>query len=243
MRYKVLIQAIPSHSIHSFPFFFPFPPLPTSFVAFYSISPLHHHHSLHSPSHEYQRHHWFILCFLLVQEPRFIKAKGIGSGGVSTPAKPEKIGECMGCGVDLMGGSPYLTAANGKWHPDCFRCTKCNDKLQGKGYSRTDKGVICRSCAKKNQKPSAGAGKTTSGSATGLECAECGNGISGEAVFWKQQNKTYHQECFKCGKCRKRIDTKGGWYKLKIKDPDTGQTEVLPMCYYCKGPPTVCSLQ
>lgn len=94
---------------------------------------------------------------------------------------------CVSCGEKVMGG---LRAAGGMWHPDCFKCFACGDKLgAGVSFRKGEDGKIyCSGCSLKLLSP---------------KCKVCGDPIQGEMI--KAMDFNFHRKCFNCQECAKEF--------------------------------------
>ncbi|XP_002738353.1 leupaxin-like [Saccoglossus kowalevskii] len=51
---------------------------------------------------------------------------------------------CYGCDQKL--GSKWVEAMNQNWHPDCFVCQKCREKLSGEKFYNESGKPVCTKC-------------------------------------------------------------------------------------------------
>jgi cysteine/glycine-rich protein len=111
------------------------------------------------------------------------------------------------------------------YHAECFRCCKCNKKLEAAGASQYEGKIYCKMCferdglvAKQRQvkwTPKVNAGGEARPSVSkfgggGNPCTACSKTVySGEAVSYEQ--KVYHPECLKCSvaDCGKKCTPSG----------------------------------
>lgn len=83
-----------------------------------------------------------------------------------------------------------ITKVNGKqYHPDCFKCDECGNKLVG-GFAKVGDKQLCRECAQKK-------------SAKG-KCVKCDQPIKGPAIR-ADKGDLFHKECFKCDDCNQPL--------------------------------------
>jgi len=83
-----------------------------------------------------------------------------------------------------------INAVGNKYHPDCFVCSGCGDKLRGKPYKEEDGEVYCNSCKMARQKRLA---------ANSQICAKCKLPITGEYMLL--QGQPVHSEHYRCEEC------------------------------------------
>lgn len=133
--------------------------------------------------------------------------------------------QCSKCGEDIVG--QVLNADGGSFHPDCFACDTCQQRITAK-FSKMDGKRICANCVPKNK------------------CEGCGEDIPGAAT--KVDDKFFHPECFKCAGCEKLLSSsffrdgprfmckecieKGG---AEAGDPES-KTKARQVCRACKLP-------
>lgn len=125
--------------------------------------------------------------------------------------------DCRKCGKEVSGGE-LVRALDGLFHPDCFRCFKCNLNLSDKSVSfipDEKKNIYCKDCYHKTFSP---------------KCSGCEELIipkPGEKNVSKLTalKKDWHPECFKCAEC-----------SVLFSGPD-GQKcyplEEVPLCMDC----------
>merc|ERR1712093_791143 len=93
-----------------------------------------------------------------------------------------QLGRCRGCALEIKGGRVVEVPHLGKWHADCFVCSKCEMPLAGvKEKKEENRRIFCQACwvdlfAK--------------------ECFVCGKKISGERVV--KGDKYRHPKCKPC---------------------------------------------
>jgi hypothetical protein len=77
----------------------------------------------------------------------------------------QKYGQCTSCGKSLLGS---ICTVNGKkYHPDCFICSMCNEKLiSGQFATRPGNQFICKKCVTNESKPSISSSMTTTKTTT-----------------------------------------------------------------------------
>ncbi|XP_069136274.1 LOW QUALITY PROTEIN: LIM domain kinase 1-like [Argopecten irradians] len=100
------------------------------------------------------------------------------SGDVS----PEKDHTCAGCSRNIEEES-YVEALNYDWHPQCFRCSKC-DKCLSSWYFERNGRLYC---------------KQDYWSLFGDACNKCTETITGPVMVAGEHK--YHPECFVCFNC------------------------------------------
>lgn len=138
-------------------------------------------------------------------------SKKYGGGGV----------KCKICGKTVYGGEA-IKFEKETYHVNCFRCTTCNKKMgaheaqlfEGKLYDRRcyQRGGFAQKQKKVVWTKSTSTTTTTSSSGSskfgggGVKCEICGKTVypAEKTVFEK---KFYHNNCFKCSQCKKKITT------------------------------------
>ncbi|KAJ1920009.1 Rho-type gtpase-activating protein [Tieghemiomyces parasiticus] len=103
-----------------------------------------------------------------------------------------KVGEndepsttCWGCKRLIDEGS-VVSFGDGIWHIDCFRCSKCENLIEGDAnlLLLADGSPLCQNCS--------------------YTCAICSQPIYDEAIV--TGDISYHTECFRCLICHNRIE-------------------------------------
>jgi len=102
----------------------------------------------------------------------------IGNRQIKTVNKPTRL--CDHCQTALTDDG--CTAFGKVFHKECFRCTNCKKKLDGKFFSKDEK-AYCAKCYKEGQE----------------QCCVCKLKIVGDCVV--NNNTFYHPECMKCHIC------------------------------------------
>ena len=110
--------------------------------------------------------------------------------------KQKLLPNCAKCKEAVEGAC--INALDGAWHPECFVCTTCNDPLRD--FITKDAKPYCRGCYEKE---------------FSKRCAVCNEGIS--SAFVTALGKTYHDACFKCIQCEKKIS--GPFLKTPDQQP------------------------
>ena len=95
------------------------------------------------------------------------------------------IGTCRGCGEPIRGGSVMEVATLGKYHKECFACAACATPLAGVPWRPTP--------AERTDEPRAPYCESCHVAEFALECAGCGQKISGGYV--KVGGTPYHKAC------------------------------------------------
>lgn len=116
----------------------------------------------------------------------------IGNRAVKTVNKPTR--QCDHCRQPLTDDG--CTAFGKVFHKECFRCTGCKKKLDGKFFSKDEK-AYCAACYKANQE----------------QCCVCKQKIVGDCVV--NNNDHYHPECMKCHICDEPL--KGSYFFFQNK--------------------------
>jgi len=144
-----------------------------------------------------------------------------GGGGV----------KCKICGKTVYAGEK-ITFEKETYHVNCFRCTTCNQKMgpdkailyegklydrrcyQRNGFAQKQKKVVWTKSTTTSTTTSSSGSKKFGGG--GVKCTICGKTVypAEKTVFEK---KIYHNGCFKCSKCKKKITTSDC-----LSDPDSG---------------------
>jgi len=105
--------------------------------------------------------------------------KKISQSSVGSPRKYIHK-KCASCSEPVITGGGY---ANGQlFHQDCFKCSNCNAKLEGKFFTK-EKKPFCPDCYKIYEK----------------KCDICGDSIITDCV--ESNLKFYHSHCMKCSVC------------------------------------------
>ncbi|XP_070557782.1 PDZ and LIM domain protein 7-like [Ptychodera flava] len=105
------------------------------------------------------------------------------------------------CGKEIYG--TVITAVKKKWHPECFKCTECKQKLRGKTFFKDAKeNPLCEKDYEEHAAP---------------KCKECKKPVIGEIV--SALDKEWHPECFVCAfhKCKKQLKKEP--FKAKDNQP------------------------
>ncbi|KAL1459833.1 hypothetical protein WDU94_011786 [Cyamophila willieti] len=94
--------------------------------------------------------------------------------------------KCQGCKLTIK--DVVVTALGHTWHPDHFVCVSCGTKLLYKGFYEKEDNAFCTDCYEGKYCP---------------KCHGCGGSITDTAI--KVSDKKWHEDCFKCGRCRRLI--------------------------------------
>eukprot|EP00906_Rhabdomonas_costata_P021330 RCo030979 len=86
---------------------------------------------------------------------------------------------CVKCGKPIP--LTVLQALGGEYHPECFTCGKCHEKIVDPNFFLVGAEPVHEKCAEK------------------FSCAACSKDIDGLVLH--AQDKNYHSECFRCMKC------------------------------------------
>ncbi|KAL1922396.1 uncharacterized protein VTP21DRAFT_9935 [Calcarisporiella thermophila] len=92
---------------------------------------------------------------------------------------------CLGCNREIEEGAVVSFGGN-IWHIECFKCAKCHSLVDcdSKLLLLSSGLPICQNCSYK--------------------CKICGHAITDKAIL-AEPNDAYHEECFRCTSCQKRI--------------------------------------
>jgi len=106
------------------------------------------------------------------------------------------------------------------YHGECFRCTTCDNKLVPSKAAAYEGSLYCTKCfqeggftqkqrnVKWEAKESSGAAVASKFGGGGNSCPLCSKTVyPAETVAYEK--KAYHQECFKCSECAKKITPSG----------------------------------
>ncbi|RKP36415.1 hypothetical protein BJ085DRAFT_20563, partial [Dimargaris cristalligena] len=106
------------------------------------------------------------------------------SGNKSTDTD-EPATTCWGCRRLIDEGS-VVSFGDGIWHIDCFRCSKCENLIEGDAnlLLLADGSPLCQHCS--------------------YTCSICNQPIYDEAIV--TGDVSYHTECFRCLICHNRIE-------------------------------------
>lgn len=144
-------------------------------------------------------------------------------GGISPPrtapaknfplsaAKPRNSSTiCSQCGKPIAGKG--MQTLGKFWHIECFVCAKCSQPMQSGEFVEVCGRSFCPSCATTALESPESSGQVPQNTQSIEEegegdpliiCAKC-SGIIGEqdsSGFIEALNKTWHPDCFVCGKC------------------------------------------
>ena len=120
-----------------------------------------------------------------------------------------KCNKCNSCFKPKSGLLTYKKIPNNEtyFHPECFVCTKCNQRLSD-GFYEQDGILICISCNKEELKKNA---KT---------CAKCNELVM--TNFIEYLGQIFHKGCLKCILCAEVLDNR--YYIFN---------EIQPLCELC----------
>ncbi|ORX77476.1 hypothetical protein BCR32DRAFT_270638 [Anaeromyces robustus] len=95
---------------------------------------------------------------------------------------------CFMCRMQVL--TEYITFDNEKFfHPDCFRCQRCDEILTNNNCYRKEEKYYCKKCYLFEE---------------GYCCNECEEIIEGQAI--NINGKLYHQNCFVCNACGDKLN-------------------------------------
>jgi len=133
---------------------------------------------------------------------------------ISITNVPNQANLCANCSKEVSSGA--IKACDKIWHKDCFVCATCHKPFDKNGYTNVDGKPYCK-------KDLSEAKKNSSSQSQGVSlCPTCNKEVTGPPVM-AVMNKKFHEKCFKCASCKK---------KLKDK-PFFESAEGLPLCKKC----------
>lgn len=98
--------------------------------------------------------------------------------------------DCARCSAKVTEDDKWVTACEKTFHLRCFTCITCNKSLQGAPQYFEHQGQPqCAACEEKAQP----------------ECGQCHKKIPGTEASIKALEQTWHQACFMCNKCHKKL--------------------------------------
>lgn len=102
---------------------------------------------------------------------------------------------CNACGERILTGDSIIFSGM-NYHTDCFRCSECHKPIADEKDLHTEKlKPCCKNCFKDR---------------FAHRCAKCHDPIA-DGVTVTCEGKKYHQDCFRCGQCR-RVVTEPEYY-------------------------------
>ncbi|KAM9005078.1 four and a half LIM domains protein 5 isoform X1 [Sarcophilus harrisii] len=101
---------------------------------------------------------------------------------------------CSGCQKVITTGG--MTYRDEPWHKECFLCTGCNKQLFGESFVSKDDHPYCQDCF---------------ASLYAQRCEGCTKPITalGSPQYISFQERQWHSDCFKCGKCNASLVGQG----------------------------------
>lgn len=102
----------------------------------------------------------------------------------------DKFFKCDKCGGEILPTTRKLSALGKHWHADCFRCTGCSSLLDTTFYVKNNS-PYCGNCS-----------QSSAIDGSSARCSDCGLDINGGSTFVSYGGRSYHQNCFKCFKCK-----------------------------------------
>ncbi|WVN86424.1 uncharacterized protein L203_101588 [Cryptococcus depauperatus CBS 7841] len=115
-------------------------------------------------------------------------AQGQLSGSDGFPAISGIDTMCGGCNdpIDQESGGVVVAFGQKLWHVECFRCTKCREKVSADTnlLLLSDGSPVCGKCS--------------------YQCFVCKEAITEEAIMTGEES--YHANCFTCRTCKKKIE-------------------------------------
>jgi hypothetical protein len=97
--------------------------------------------------------------------------------------------KCNQCSKTIITGRSIHYQGN-KYHPECFRCSKCNKIMTEDRFHSHNMKPCCNQCYNEHFL---------------LKCTKCLQPIDGR--YTQLQNKPFHIQCFTCSKCNRIIET------------------------------------
>ena len=74
-------------------------------------------------------------------------ARGTGGAAKTKGGTSWNLGLCRGCTQPIKGGAVVEVPKLGKWHEQCFNCSRCEDSLAGVPQKKIEKGFLfCQPC-------------------------------------------------------------------------------------------------
>uniref|UniRef100_A0A4Y0AMQ5 LIM zinc-binding domain-containing protein n=1 Tax=Anopheles funestus TaxID=62324 RepID=A0A4Y0AMQ5_ANOFN len=147
------------------------------------------------------------------------------------PFKPAENPKCPKCGKSVYAAEERVAGGN-KWHKQCFKCGMCGKMLDSTNCAEHENELYCKNCHGRKYGPKGygfggGAGclsmdtgaqfqgegtnghfepKPMSKAPEGEGCPRCG-GFVYMAEQMLARGRAYHKGCFKCGECKKGLDS------------------------------------
>mmetsp|Transcript_14498 Transcript_14498/g.56985 ORF Transcript_14498/g.56985 Transcript_14498/m.56985 type:complete len:470 (-) Transcript_14498:47-1456(-) len=118
------------------------------------------------------------------------------------------LGDCNGCGKDLLPTQDIMKALGHQYHVGCFTCSLCPTAITGNYVAREGK-PICEGCVAAERKAAAEKVRGTCGGCSGpVRAAD--KAVSFAGSMW-------HMACFVCNKCKGSLqagvgEVKGRFY-------------------------------
>ncbi|XP_055600519.1 muscle LIM protein Mlp84B isoform X2 [Uranotaenia lowii] len=147
------------------------------------------------------------------------------------PFKPAENPKCPKCGKSVYAAEERVAGGH-KWHKGCFKCGMCGKMLDSTNCAEHENELYCKNCHGRKYGPKGygfggGAGclsmdtgaqfqeERTNGhiepkpipkAPEGEGCPRCG-GFVYMAEQMLARGRAYHKGCFKCGDCKKNLDS------------------------------------
>eukprot|EP01132_Coremiostelium_polycephalum_P000437 gene437-553_t len=119
-----------------------------------------------------------------------------------------------------------ITACGNRFHPECFICSGCGEKLRGKPYKEEDGEVYCNTCKAARQKRLAAKSEI---------CAKCKLPITGEYIVL--QGQPLHSEHYRCEECGcEFIGKTCHEYEGRLYCYEDYQKQIRNICASCQKP-------
>eukprot|EP00239_Pterosperma_sp_CCMP1384_P006751 CAMPEP_0197851976 /NCGR_PEP_ID=MMETSP1438-20131217/19370_1 /TAXON_ID=1461541 /ORGANISM="Pterosperma sp., Strain CCMP1384" /LENGTH=664 /DNA_ID=CAMNT_0043465797 /DNA_START=153 /DNA_END=2147 /DNA_ORIENTATION=+ len=102
---------------------------------------------------------------------------------------------CGHCGQQVVG--ECIRAAEGVYHPGCFRCSDCGHQITNKFSMNAAKRPVCEDCTRSH------AANARAAASLG-NCGKCRRTVTGTHVK-TGTGAVYHPDCFRCTDCNAKI--------------------------------------
>ena len=96
-------------------------------------------------------------------------------------------------------GDDYVKAFGKTFHPECFCCDQCGNKIKGKCFPEGKKLFCSEECYRAAMTPAADAAADDGAAPDTSKCAKCGKAFTSSYMMFG--DAAFHPECFTCDKC------------------------------------------